>query len=134
MKIGEVAVRSAIPASTLRYYEDIGLIPAPRRASGQRLYDESILKTLSFIKVAQGLGFSLTEIEQLLHGFEGDVPPSVQWRKYATKKMAEIDAVIARYQTMKSWLRRGMDCGCIDLDSCELLDALDPAELGGGKF
>ena len=117
MKIGEVAAQSGIPASTLRYYELIGLLPAARRVSGQRVYDESILKPLAFIKLAQEIGFSLSEIALLLDG-----SPSAGWRDLAEGKMAEIDAAIRHHETMKAWLRRGKDCGCIDLEHCELLN------------
>ena len=124
MKIGELAARSDLPASTLRYYEAIGLIAAPQRASGQRVYDELILRTLRFIKLAQEIGFSLDEIDQLLNG-----ATSANWRDLAQDKMAEIDAAIRHYETMKQMLIRGMACSCIDLDDCELLNAT-PAELG----
>lgn len=117
MKIGELAARSDLPASTLRYYEAIGLIPPPRRESGQRVFDDSILKTLAFIKLAQEIGFSLQEIDGLLNGV-----PSDNWRDLAQGKMAEIDAVIRHYESMKQMLLRGMACGCIDLDDCELLN------------
>jgi MerR family redox-sensitive transcriptional activator SoxR len=111
-----VAAQSDTPASTLRYYEDIGLIPPPRRESGQRVIDESILTRLAFIKVAQQIGFSLSEIDQRLNG-----APSTNWRDLAQGKMAEIDAAIQRYETMKVLLHRGLTCGCIDLESCDLL-------------
>lgn len=116
MKIGDVAHRSETPASTLRYYEDIGLIPPPRRESGQRVFDESILQRLAFIKVAQQIGFSLSEIDQLLNGATSD-----HWRDLAQGKMAEIDAAIHKYKSMREMLLRGMDCACIDFDDCELL-------------
>jgi MerR family redox-sensitive transcriptional activator SoxR len=120
MRIGEVAKRSRIPASALRYYEEIGLIPAPRRVSGQRDFDPSILRTLTFIRTAQELGFSLREIDHLLRGFGSDA--SARWSAFAGEKIAEIDALIAQYEKMKKWIARGLACGCIDLESCELLD------------
>jgi DNA-binding transcriptional MerR regulator len=78
------------------------------------------LRTLAFIRTAQKAGFSLKEIDHLLRGFGRDA--SVRWQAFAAEKMTEIDAIIAQYEMMKTWIERGLACGCIDLDSCELLD------------
>ena len=123
MRIGEVAERAGIAASTLRYYEEIGLIPPPRRRSGQRDYDETIFKILAAIQLAQESGFRLEEIRQLMDGFEGGAPLSESWQSFAERKIAELDTVIQRYRAMKRLLLQGMDCGCLDLDDCAMVQA-----------
>ena len=88
MTIGQVVRQSGIPASTLRYYERIGLLPAPRRVSGQRRYDPDALKCLAWIQLAQRAGFKITEIKKLLYGFQRSTSRSDRWRTMATRKLA----------------------------------------------
>lgn len=79
MRIGEVAGRAGVRVSLIRYYEQIGLLPQPERVSGQRRYDETVLRRLSVIDVAQRAGLSLDEIRELVeHGTEG-VRGTVVW-------------------------------------------------------
>ena len=120
LKIGDVEKQSRIPASTLRYYEDIGIIPAPERISGQRIYSQEIFKHLAFIRLAQDTGFQLKEIKMIL---SSDLPEIDRetWQSLAAQKLDEINALIARYTMMKELLHRGLACHCIDLDDCELL-------------
>lgn len=118
MKIGEVASQAGLNPSTLRYYEQIGLIPPPPRASGQRRYAPEVFQRLQVIKLAQQSGFSLAEIHQLLNG-AGQAP--VLWRELARKKLGEIDAIITRYQTMQRLLKHSLACNCLNLDDCDFL-------------
>lgn len=67
----------------MRYYESVGLLPAPERKNGQRRYDEGLLDRINFIKVAQQTGFSIREITVLLEGFEARGPLSEQWEQMA---------------------------------------------------
>lgn len=71
MRISEVAARSGIVATTLRHYETVGLLDAPRGANGYRSYDDSVLERLSFVESAKHLGLSLLEIVDLLAAVEG---------------------------------------------------------------
>jgi MerR family redox-sensitive transcriptional activator SoxR len=73
-----VARRVGIRTSALRYYERVGLLPAPRRVSGRRRYDESTVQMLRLIQLAQGAGFTVAEIQTLLHGFAPDTPPAAR--------------------------------------------------------
>ena len=118
LAISEVATQAGVKPSTLRYYEEVGLVPAPRRRSGQRRYDPSIFTRLAVIKLAQEAGFQLAEIRTLLNGFSSKTPASKRWRKLAERKLPEVDALIARAQTMKRLLENLMECGCVDLDEC----------------
>jgi MerR family redox-sensitive transcriptional activator SoxR len=127
--IGQVARETNIEASTLRYYESIGLLNSPRRENGQRRYDEEATKHLKIIQVAKQAGFTLKEIKILLTDFSGD-PPSAKWKKLAAEKMIEIDDQIARANGMKKVLQEGMDCDCLILDACVMLLNADPAKIG----
>ena len=82
MRISEVATRSGIPATTLRYYETVGLLEAQREANGYRSYDESVLERLSFVESAKHLGLSLPEIVDLLSAVEGETCTQVRETLY----------------------------------------------------
>lgn len=92
LTIGEVARRAGVPATTLRYYEQVGLVPAPVRVGGQRRYDESVLARLDVIGLCKSAGFALEEIQLL---FADDAPGRPASRALAQAKLAEIDAHIA---------------------------------------
>jgi MerR family redox-sensitive transcriptional activator SoxR len=120
LTIGEVARRTQIRASTLRYYEHKGLLPIPRRIHGQRRYDEDIVQQVAVIKLAQQAGFTIAEIGMLLHSFPADTPLSARWHVLAQQKLGEIEARLIRLQTMKHLLEAGIQCGCTQLSECDL--------------
>ena len=74
MKIGQIAVETGLPTSTIRYYEEIGLISTPPRVSGQRAFTSDVVDRLLLIKLVAKLGFSLEEIRQLVGGLEEGDP------------------------------------------------------------
>ena len=102
MRIGEVARRAGVRVSLIRYYEDIGLLPEPERVSGQRRYDETVLRRLAVIDVAQRAGLSLDEIRELVE--HGNDPMSDRLRELAERRLPEIDALIERAQRVRTWL------------------------------
>ena len=83
LRIGEVAERSGIAASALRYYEREGLLPRAARRGGARVYEDSIFDRLALIEVAKAAGFSVAEIKRLLSGFARKTPPGERWRTLA---------------------------------------------------
>ena len=125
MTIGEVARRAGVRTSTLRYYERVGLLPAPGRENGRRRYDvwvlSEVLDRLAVVEVAQQAGFTIAEIRMLLDGFSEDTPPSERWRVLAGEKLPEVEALIRRAMGMKRLLERGLGCECLRLEDCELL-------------
>ena len=126
MRIGVVAEQAGVKTSLIRYYEDIGLLPAPERVSGQRRYDQSVLRRLAVIDVAQRAGMSLDEIRLLVeHGTE---PMSGQLRELAARKQPEIDALIGRAQRVRAWLQTATGCNCQSIDDCALFDDAQPEE------
>jgi DNA-binding transcriptional MerR regulator len=118
LSIGELAERSGLSTPTIRYYEEVGLLPRPERASGRRVYDERTIDRLQVITFAKGAGFTLREIRQLFDGFASDTPAGVRWQNLATTKLAELDALSARIVVMKKLLREALRCGCVELDAC----------------
>jgi MerR family redox-sensitive transcriptional activator SoxR len=130
MTIGEVARRAGVEPSTLRYYESIGILPAPKRVSGQRRYSSDVLLRMAFIRVAKEAGFTMNDVQTLVDGFSEDTPPSERWRTLARSKLPEVEALIVRAQGMKRLLEEGLACDCLRLEECALF--VDEPE-GEGK-
>jgi MerR family redox-sensitive transcriptional activator SoxR len=120
LAIGEVARRAGIRPSALRYYDSIGLLPVAKRLNGRRRYDTSAVQMLRVIQLAQQAGFTVAEIQTLLHGFAPDTPPAARWLPLAQHKIAELDALIERAQQMKRILETGLNCGCLRLEDCAI--------------
>lgn len=118
LTISEVARQAGIRASAIRYYESVGLLPSPLRVSGQRRYHADILRRLAFIQAAQAVGFSVAEMQTLLRELDGSVPLSTRWQSLAQRKLAEVEALILRAQSMKRMLSNALHCGCSDLEQC----------------
>ena len=116
--IGEIAQRAGIRTSAIRYYESVGLLPVAERVSGQRRYGEDVLTCLTLVRMAQEAGFRIDEIRTLLGGFPDDTPPSVRWQDLARRKLPDIDALIARMQTVRQVLEESLRCDCLTLDAC----------------
>jgi MerR family redox-sensitive transcriptional activator SoxR len=118
IRIGELARQTGLRASALRYYEDLGLLPAPMRGGGKRLYGEQALDRIAFIQFAQACGFRLDEIAILLDGSRAKAPVSARWRRLAKAKLQEMDEIIARAEGMKRFLGNALTCECIGVDDC----------------
>jgi MerR family redox-sensitive transcriptional activator SoxR len=120
MRIGEVASRAGIRVSQIRYYEEIGLLPEPDRVSGQRRYDDTVLRRLAIIDVAQRAGLTLDEIRDLAD--HGNDPMSARLRELAERRLPEIDALIERAQRVRAWLQTATGCDCQRIDDCALFE------------
>jgi MerR family redox-sensitive transcriptional activator SoxR len=130
LTIGEVARRSGVRPSAVRYYESVGLLRAPRRVNGRRLFDADVVRLLGTVRFAQQAGFTVAEIRALFHGFGADVPPSARWHQLAESKLAQLDALVARAERMRRALSAAMRCGCLRIEDCES-DAVDGCTLPG---
>ncbi len=115
LTIGEVARQAGVAATTLRYYEQIGLVPAPGRLGGQRRYDDSVLARLEVIRLCKSAGFALEEIQLL---FADDAPGRPASRALAEAKLAEIDAQMESLAQARAVIEWGMRCTCPSIDSC----------------
>jgi DNA-binding transcriptional MerR regulator len=105
MTIGQVAARAGLNASHIRYYEEIGVLPAPARVSGQRRYDDDVLGRLAIIDVAQRAGLTLEEIRDLTGPQPEGREVSSRIRELAERKLPDIDALIERAQAVRRWLQ-----------------------------
>ena len=121
MSISQVAHQAGIRPSTLRYYEEIGLLPPPRRVSGRRQYDDSVFERLAIIQTAQQAGFTLAELRILLNDILATSSPSLQWHDLIQRKVQEMNKLLLNVQNMKSLLEDIMDCDDASLAECILL-------------
>ena len=126
LAIGELAERSGRQPSAIRYYEEIGLLPAPARVAGRRRYDPAALRTLAVIDTGQRAGLSLGEIGTLLSAAPGDPAAIEQLRDIAARKLPEVTALIERAQLVRSWLQAAAGCQCPELDECPLFEDPPP--------
>jgi MerR family transcriptional regulator, redox-sensitive transcriptional activator SoxR len=123
LTISDVAQRVGLRTSAIRYYEEIGILPAAHRISGQRRYDSSVFPRLAVILRAQRLGFALDEIRQLFVGFDPDSRKSSRaferWQKLSRKKLDELDLQMREIRMMQRRLREMIrKCRCETLDQC----------------
>jgi MerR family redox-sensitive transcriptional activator SoxR len=132
MTIGEVAKRTGLRTSALRYYEDAGVLPAPRRVNGRRLYGEEAVRVVEVLRFAQRAGFTLDEIRTLFHGFGADTPLNERWDALAKAKVAELDALIERAARMKQAILAGLGCGCVRVEDCVVASPGGPDAANAG--
>jgi MerR family redox-sensitive transcriptional activator SoxR len=117
-RIGDITQKSGVPASTIRYYEEIELLPPAERVNGRRRYDDTILQRINLIRLAQKAGFTIAEIQTLLHHFPEDALPSVRWQVMAQQKLDELDERLKTIQSMKDILAQTLQCQCNTLEDC----------------
>ena len=119
LSISEVAKQLGLRPSSIRYYEQIGILPPAHRVSGQRRYDPSVLYRLAIIQRARQLGFTLTEIRQLFFGFRDSTRASERWRTLSQRKLAELDHLMEGIKAVRALLKKLMAKGrCNTLDEC----------------
>lgn len=125
MTIGEVAERAGIRTSAIRYYERVGLIPEAERVSGQRRYEDEVVRRLNLIAVAKEAGFSLDEVRTLLESADRGDPAHRKLRVLAKRKLPEVEALIEHAEAVREWLTVATSCGCESLDDCRLFVMLN---------
>ena len=130
--IGDVARRSGIAASALRFYEERGLITSERAGSGHRRFPRTALRRVAFIVFAQKIGLSLDEIGVELAKLPPDrAPTGRDWEKLSATWSSRIDERIAELQRLKAGLTECIGCGCLSLDRCKLANPQDRAARKG---
>jgi MerR family transcriptional regulator, redox-sensitive transcriptional activator SoxR len=134
LTIGELAARSGVAASALRFYEDRGLIRSERTAAGHRRYSRATIRRIAFIVFAQRVGLTLEEIGAELARLPGDrVPRRGDWARLSRAWSRRIDERIAELERLKLGLTECIGCGCLSLDRCKLANPDDrAARLGAG--
>jgi MerR family transcriptional regulator, redox-sensitive transcriptional activator SoxR len=128
LTIGEVARRSGVAASALRFYEERGLISSERAGSGHRRYPRPVLRRIAFIVFAQRIGLSLEEIGKELAKLPPDRAPTRRdWSRLSSSWSSRIDDRIAELERLKLGLTECIGCGCLSLDRCQLANPEDRA-------
>jgi MerR family transcriptional regulator, redox-sensitive transcriptional activator SoxR len=111
LTIGDLAARTGLPTSTLRYYDRIGLIPATGRSGGQRRYHPRVIQRVRAVMLCQRSGFTLEETGRLLDGGR-------PWQALARRKVEELQGRIAELEQTTALLRSALECGCRSLETC----------------
>jgi MerR family redox-sensitive transcriptional activator SoxR len=134
LTIGEVARRSGIAASALRFYEERGLLTSERAGSGHRRYPRAVLRRIALIVFAQRIGLSLDEIAAELAELPRDrAPDRRDWSRLSRRWALRIDQRIAELERLRRGLTECIGCGCLSLDRCRLANPDDRAgRLGPG--
>jgi MerR family redox-sensitive transcriptional activator SoxR len=132
LTIGEVAERSGVATSALRFYEDQGLIASERTDAGHRRYPRTVLRLVAFIVFAQRVGLSLEDIRAQLSKLPRNrAPDRADWGKLSATWTKRIEERIAELERMKSTLGECIGCGCLSLDRCQLANPGDRAARRG---
>ena len=117
LTIGQVARRAGVRTSTLRYYDDEGLVVPSARVGGRRRYGPVAVEQVATIRFCRAVGFTLDEIRVILAAPRGKAQKA-RWRGLVDAKIAELDAVVARAGAMAEVLRVSRDCDCVDVSEC----------------
>lgn len=132
LTIGELAERTGLSVSAIRFYEDKGLVHPGRNAGGQRRFLRADIRRLSFVLVAQEFGFSISEIaDQLKRLPEGRAPTKADWSRISREFRAHLDQRIERMTALRDKLDSCIGCGCLSLKSCQLYNVGDAAASKG---
>ncbi len=126
LTIGELAARSGVATSALRYYERIGLIRANRTGGNQRRYDRSVLRRVAFIRIAGQVGIPLEEIGAALDSLpDGRTPTRADWTALSKHWRNRLDERIAMMQRLRDRLDGCIGCGCLSMRQCALYNPGD---------
>jgi MerR family transcriptional regulator, redox-sensitive transcriptional activator SoxR len=132
LPIGEIAARSGVAPSALRYYESVGLIESVRSSGGQRRFPRSVLRRVAYIRVAQQVGLTLDEIAASLRTLPDSRTPTVaDWQRLSKGWQERIDARIRELEVLRSQLTSCIGCGCLSLRDCALRNRDDVARAYG---
>ena len=133
LAIGEVAERSGVAASALRFYERQGLIEATRTGGNQRRYDRAVLRRIAFIQAGRAAGVQLADIRRALDRLPTRRTPSRKdWERLSNKWRDDLDTRIETLQSLRDRLTTCIGCGCLSIDQCDLLNPDDEAAAQGG--
>jgi MerR family transcriptional regulator, redox-sensitive transcriptional activator SoxR len=132
LTVGELAARSGVATSALRFYEDRRLIAAMRTPSGHRRYPRSMIRRVAFILFAQRIGFSLAEIRVELEKLPSSrAPDREEWAALSSTWAERVELRMAELQRLRRGLTDCIGCGCLSLDRCAILNPRDRAAASG---
>jgi MerR family transcriptional regulator, redox-sensitive transcriptional activator SoxR len=132
LSIGEVAARSGVAPSAIRFYEAQGLL-APRRTSGnQRRYDRAVLRRIALIQAGRAAGIPLERVRAALDSLPGGRTPTHRdWDRFSRRWRRDLEERIATLEALRDRLTTCIGCGCLSIDRCELLNPDDEAREAG---
>jgi DNA-binding transcriptional MerR regulator len=128
LTIGELAKSTGVATSALRYWEELGLMPAPVRVSGQRRYPESAIRLVGVILLLRDVGFTLRESKAFLASRADSVDG---WQKLAQRKLADLDEQIAKARTAREAIAHALSCPRDDITTCPNFIGVVAAGLSG---
>lgn len=132
LSIGVIAARTGTSVSAIRFYESEGLVPSIRSSSGHRFFTRSMIRRVSFILIAQNLGYTLTQIAEVLKSLpERRTPTKSDWDKLSRRFSRDIQEKIDQLSLLKESLSGCIGCGCLSLKSCRLYNPGDKASAKG---
>ncbi len=132
LTIGQLAERSGVATSALRYYEDRGLISSERTGARHRRYSRAAIRRVAFIVFAQRVGLTLDEIADDLAKLPADRTPNRRdWSRLSSSWTSRIDERIAELERLRAGLTECIGCGCLSLDRCKLVNPDDRAGRAG---
>ena len=134
LTIGEVAARSGVATSALRFYEAQGLITASRTSGNQRRYARGVLRRIALIQAGRAAGIPLERIRAALDGLPASRTPTRRdWERLSVRWRDDLDRQLATLQAIRDRLTTCIGCGCLSIDACGLLNPDDEAgQLGAG--
>jgi MerR family redox-sensitive transcriptional activator SoxR len=134
LTIGDLAARSGVAPSALRFYEREGLIRSTRTGGNQRRYERHELRRVAFIRIAQQVGVSLEEIREALAALpENRTPTKADWARLSARWRRKLEDRIAMMERLRDQLTGCIGCGCLSLQRCNLINPKDRlAERGKG--
>ena len=132
LSIGDLAKRTGLAVSAIRFYEEKGLLASTRNAGGQRRFMRSDIRRLSFVLIAQQLGFTIEQIRQQLLALPMERTPSkADWARMSRGFRKDIDERIALLTRLRDNLDSCIGCGCLSLRKCALYNPADNAARHG---
>lgn len=132
LTVGQVAKRSGVAISAIHFYEAKGLISSRRNAGNQRRYARDVLRRIAVIKVAQGLGIPLAEIDKALATLpDKRTPNAADWGKLSARWKADLDERIGKLTRLRDQLDGCIGCGCLSIEVCKLRNPWDELSAKG---
>ncbi|WP_353534007.1 redox-sensitive transcriptional activator SoxR [Cognatishimia sp. WU-CL00825] len=132
LSIGQISDRTGLAPSAIRFYEEERLVTPFRNAGGQRRYERADIRRLSFVMIAQGMGFSIAEIRQTLETLpENRTPTKADWERISKVFRTDLDRRLAQMQALRDKLDGCIGCGCLSLKACKLYNPQDRMRKNG---
>lgn len=132
MTIGELAARSGVAPSAIRFYEAQGLLEAGRTEGNQRRYERAVLRRIAVIQAGRAAGIPLSRIRTALDSLPaGRTPTRKDWDRFSRRWRQDLDERIATLEALRGRLTTCIGCGCLSIDRCELLNPDDEARAAG---